>query len=196
MTKFTRKSGASGSSSSLGRVVFLGITAACFTFLYYRLNGAATREGLLLFEYMTQVFANVRWLPWLALMMAYSSFYFFVDTLVLTRVLNWFIRPIRYRDILPIRASAYILSIFNEQIGKGAMAFYLNKRGQVPGWQVASPAPQGFLGHLIARECSQEECRDEEARSGFGGGGGSPEGDRSGPPSVTGRGGFQPGVNA
>ena len=138
MTKFTRKSGASGSSSSLGRVVFLGITAACFTFLYYRLNGAATREGLLLFEYMTQVFANVRWLPCLALMMAYSSFYFFVDTLVLTRVLNWFIRPIRYRDILPIRASAYILSIFNEQIGKGAMAFYLNKRDQVPGWQVAS----------------------------------------------------------
>ena len=27
-----------------------------------------------------------------------------------------------------------------------------------------SPAPQGFLGHLIAREFSQEECRDEEAR--------------------------------
>ena len=26
------------------------------------------------------------------------------------------------------------------------------------------PAPQGFLGHLIAREFSQEECRDEEAR--------------------------------
>ena len=33
------------------------------------------------------------------------------------------------------------------------------------------PAPQGFLGHLIARECSQEECRDGEARSGIGGGG-------------------------
>ena len=43
-----------------------------------------------------------------------------------------------------------------------------------------TPAPQGFLGHLIAREYSQEECRDGEARSGFGGGGGSPEGDRSG----------------
>ena len=41
------------------------------------------------------------------------------------------------------------------------------------------PAPQGFLGHLIAREFSQEECRDGEARSGIGGGG-SPSGDRSG----------------
>ena len=41
-----------------------------------------------------------------------------------------------------------------------------------------TPAPQGFLGHLIAREYSQEACRDGETRSGFGGGGGSPEGDR------------------
>ena len=40
------------------------------------------------------------------------------------------------------------------------------------------PAPQGFLGHLIAREYSQEACRDGETRSGIGGGGGSPEGDR------------------
>ena len=33
---------------------------------------------------------------------------------------------------------------------------------------------------MIARKFSQEECRDEEARSEFGGGGGSPEGDWSG----------------
>ena len=126
------------SSSTLGRIVFLVITAGCFTYLYFRLNGAAAREGLSLVEYMTQVFANVRWLPWLALMMAYSGFYFLVDTLVVTRALNWFIEPIRYRDILPIRASAYIISVFNEQIGKGAMAYYLNRRDQVPGWEVAS----------------------------------------------------------
>ena len=36
-------------------------------------------------------------------------------------------------------------------------------------FHVHFPAPKGFLGHLIAREFSQEECRDEEARSGFGG---------------------------
>ena len=40
----------------------------------------------------------------------------------------------------------------------------------------ASSCAQGFLGHVIARECSQEACRDGEARSGVGGGGGSPEG--------------------
>ena len=138
MTEFKDEPAASRSSSTLGRIVFLVITAGCFTYLYYRLNGAATREGLSLVEYMTQVFSNVRWLPWLGLMMVYSGFYFLVDTLVVTRALNWFVKPIRYQDILPIRASAYIISIFNEQIGKGAMAFYLNKRDQVPGWEVAS----------------------------------------------------------
>ena len=56
----------------------------------------------------------------------------------MTRALNWFLADIKYKDILPIRASAYIISIFNEQIGKGAMAYYLNKRDQIPGWEVGS----------------------------------------------------------
>lgn len=122
----------------LGRVVFLGITAACFVYLYFRLNGAASREGLSLGDYMTQVFANVEWIPWLILMMGYSLFYFLIDTLVVTRALNWLLADIKYKDILPIRACAYIISIFNEQIGKGAMAYYLNKRDQIPGWEVGS----------------------------------------------------------
>ena len=125
-------------SNTLVRLVFLAIAAACFLFLYTRLNGAAAREGLPLLDYMTRVFANVRWLPWLLLMIVYSCFYLTIDTLVLTRTLHWFIKPVPYRDILPIRASAYILSLFSEQIGKGAMAYYLNRRHDVPGWEVAS----------------------------------------------------------
>jgi hypothetical protein len=129
---------ANGASKALGRMVFLAIAAACFVFLYYRLNGAAAREGLPLVDYMTRVFTNVRWLPWLLLMVVYSCFYLMIDTLVLTRALSWFIKPIRYRDILPIRASAYIISLFSEQVGKGVMAYYLNRRYDVPGWEVAS----------------------------------------------------------
>ena len=124
--------------SPVGRLIFLLITGACFVYLYFRLNGAAARESMLLTEYMTQVFANVAWGPWLALMVAYSLFYFLIDTLVVTRALNWLLADIKYKDILPIRASAYIISIFNEQIGKGAMAYYLNKRDQIPGWEVGS----------------------------------------------------------
>lgn len=129
---------ATRSSKTLGRLVFLAVAVGCFAFLYYRLSGAAAREGLSLVAYMTQVFANVRWLPWLLLMVVYSFFYFLIDTLVVTRVLGWFVKPIRYRDILPIRASAYIISLFSEQIGKGAMALYLNRRDNVPGWEVGS----------------------------------------------------------
>ena len=125
-------------SNSIGRLLLLLIAAACFIYLYYRLNGAALREGLSLFDYMYQVFAAVNWIPWLLMMTAYCLFYFSIDTLIVTRTLNWFIKDIKYRDIMPIRASAYIISIFNEQIGKGAMAYYLNRRDQVPGWEVAS----------------------------------------------------------
>jgi hypothetical protein len=124
--------------SAPARLVFFGITVGCFFFLYTRLNGAALREGQSLVEYMTLVFANVAWVPWLLLMMVYSGAYFAIDTLVVTRALNWFVKEIRYRDILPIRASAYIISIFNEQIGKGAMAYYLKRRDRVPGWEVGS----------------------------------------------------------
>ncbi len=122
----------------LGRGIFLLITIGCFTYLYFRIAGAAAREGLSLAEYMGGVFANVSWGYWLLLMMAYSLFYFAIDTLVASRALNWFIARIRYRDILPVRASAYIISIFNEQVGKGAMAWYLNRRHGVPGWEVGS----------------------------------------------------------
>ena len=121
-----------------GRAAFLLLGVACFAYLYTRLDGAAAREGLSLAAYMAQVFENVRWGAWAALMVAYSGFYFLIDTLVVTRALNWFVAPIRYRDILPVRASAYIISVFNEQIGKGAMAYYLNRRHRVPGWEVGS----------------------------------------------------------
>lgn len=122
----------------VGRAIFLVVTALCFAYLYYRLNGAAAREGLSLTDYMGQVFANVNWGLWMLLMVGYSVIYFLIDTLVVARALNWFIADIKFKDIMPIRASAYIISIFNEQVGKGAMALYLNKRDGVPGWEVGS----------------------------------------------------------
>jgi len=114
------------------------ITAACFTYLYGRINAQAARDGKTAVEFLLAVFANVSWGRWLALMIPYSALYFAIDSLVVWRVVNWFNARVRYVDILPIRGSTYILSILNEQIGKGAMALYLNRRDRVPGWQVAS----------------------------------------------------------
>ena len=114
------------------------ITLVCFAWLYTRLSGAAAREGLTLASYLLRVFANVPWHLWLALMVPYSAFFFLIDSAVVWRVVNWFNARVRYLDILPIRGSTYILSILNEQVGKGAMALYLNRRDGVPGWQVGS----------------------------------------------------------
>ncbi len=113
-------------------------TLACFTYLYFRIDGAAQREGSSAIPYLANVFANVSWARWLGLMVPYSIFFFLIDSLVVWRVINWFNARVRYADILPIRGSTYIISILNEQVGKGVMAVYLNRRDGVPGWQVGS----------------------------------------------------------
>ena len=114
------------------------ITLACFAYLYSKLAGAAGREGETVITYLVGIFASVSWGRWLALMIPYSFFFFLIDSLVLWRVVNWYNADIRYLDILPIRGSSYILSILNEQVGKGAIALYLNRRNGVPGWEVGS----------------------------------------------------------
>ena len=114
------------------------ITIVCFSYLYTRIAGAAAREDMTLFAYLGGVFASVSWGQWLALMVPYSFLFFLIDSLVIWRVINWFNAPVGYLDILPIRGSSYILSIINEQVGKGAMALYLNRRDGVPGWEVGS----------------------------------------------------------
>ncbi|MEE3326176.1 MAG: hypothetical protein VX252_02485 [Myxococcota bacterium] len=114
------------------------ITVICFGYLYTKLSGAAARDGVSLVEYLSEVFAQVHWGQWIALMIPYSIFFFVIDTLVVWRVINWFNTRVSYADMLPIRGSSYILSIINEQVGKGAMGLYLNRRYDVPGWEVGS----------------------------------------------------------
>ena len=71
---------------------------------------------------------------WLALMIPYSVFFFLVDSHVTWRVVRWFNAPeLKFTSMLPIRASAYILSLVNEQVGKGAMTLYLLRHHKVPG---------------------------------------------------------------
>jgi hypothetical protein len=114
------------------------ITILCFGYLYSRLSGAAARDGLSLVAYLGGIFGRVSWIHWLALMVPYSAFFFLIDSLIVWRVVSWFNTPVQYSAILPIRGSSYILSILNEQVGKGAMGLYLNRRYGVPGWEVGS----------------------------------------------------------
>jgi hypothetical protein len=127
-----------GAGALLRRAVPWLITLLCFGYLYFRIQGQAAREGATVAGYLAEVFTGVSWTRWLLLMVPYSAFFLVIDSLVVWRVINWFNTRVPYRDILPIRASAYIISILNEQIGKGAIGYYLNQRDGVPGWQVAS----------------------------------------------------------
>lgn len=113
------------------------VTIACFTWLYRSIGAKVGPERSPL-GYLAEVFASVPWGQWLALMLPYSVLFLLVDTLVLWRAVNWFNAKVPYTSLLPVRASAYILSLLNEQVGKGAIALYLNRTRGVPGWQVGS----------------------------------------------------------
>ncbi len=120
------------------RLLPLLITAVCLVILYRRLEGAASAQGMGLVPYLAGIFARVSWFRWLALMIPYCIAFFLIDTLVLWRVINWFNTRIAYKDLIPIRGSSYILSIVNEQVSKGAVGLYLNRKANVPGWEVGS----------------------------------------------------------
>jgi len=126
------------SRSWIARIVVWAITIICFLVLFQRLDGAAARQGQELFPYILAIFEKVNWLALVGLLIPYSLVFFLLDSVAVWRVINWFNARVRYRDILPVRASTYILSILNEQLGKGAIALYLQRREGVPGWKLAS----------------------------------------------------------
>ncbi len=114
------------------------ITAACFAYLSAQLHRAAAAEGHPLLPYLAAIFEHVAWSRWLMLMVPYGAVFLLVDSLVVWRVISWFNARLSYGDVLPIRASAYILSIVNEQVSKGAIALYLSRRHGIPAWEVGS----------------------------------------------------------
>ncbi len=123
----------------LAKALVWAITVVCFALVFRKIGIAAAREELSVAEYLARFFAGADWLYWLAGMIPYSCFFFLVDSHVTWRVVKWFNAPdFAFRRMLPIRASAYILSLVNEQVGKGAITLYLWKKHQVPAWQALS----------------------------------------------------------
>ena len=109
------------------------IAIGCFYLVYGRTEQAAERDDLSVVDYLVRFFGEADWVTWLALMIPYSVFFFVIDAHVTWRVIRWFNAPqIKLGNVLPIRASAYILSLVNEQVGKGAMSLYLYRRYEVP----------------------------------------------------------------
>jgi hypothetical protein len=62
----------------------------------------------------------------------FCAFYWMIDSLCLTWVVSRFNTPTRFRDILPIRASMYLLSMINTNLGQGGVAWYLHRKTGAP----------------------------------------------------------------
>lgn len=63
-----------------------------------------------------------------ALMIPNGVLYFAWDTLVLVVVMRWFHGPIRFRELLPVRAVTYVVSFLNTNLARAATAYYLTRK--------------------------------------------------------------------
>ena len=123
----------------LFKVITWLLALGCFYLVYAKVESAAEAQGLTAIDFVWNFISEANWWLWLSIMIPYSFFFFFIDSHVTWRAVRWFNAPtLKLTAILPIRASAYILSLVSEQVGKGAMTLYLWKRYEAPGWQVLS----------------------------------------------------------
>jgi Lysylphosphatidylglycerol synthase TM region len=77
-------------------------------------------------------------LKFFGVFLPYSVIYWMIDSACLTWVVGRFNKPLRFREMLPIRASMYVLSLINTNLGQGGVAWYLHRKVQVPFLEILS----------------------------------------------------------
>jgi hypothetical protein len=77
-------------------------------------------------------------LKFLGVFLPYSAIYWLIDSACLTWVVRRFNKPLRFREILPIRASMYLLSLINTNLGQGGVAWYVHRKAQLPFLEILS----------------------------------------------------------
>jgi hypothetical protein len=104
------------------------LTVAIFLIIFWRIPFGAFWQAL----------SRAQLLPFLALMGSFSLCFFLLDTFVLSKLIRWFHGPLPYRDLLPVRAVTYLVSIINTQLAQGALALYIHRRFRTPLAQITS----------------------------------------------------------
>ena len=99
---------------------YLG-TVAIFALIFWRIPVRKVEQAL----------SQVPVLEFLAVFMPYSLFYCAIDSACLTWVVNRFNARMRYSDILPIRASMYVLALINTSLAQGGVAYYLHRKAGI-----------------------------------------------------------------
>jgi hypothetical protein len=96
-------------------------TVAIFALIFWRIPVAKVGEAL----------EQAPVLKFFAIFMPFSLFYFAIDSFCLTWVVRRFNAPMRLADILPIRASMYLLALINTNLGQGGVAYYLHRKAGI-----------------------------------------------------------------
>ena len=107
-------------------IPYLG-TLAIFALIFWRIPLAKVGDAL----------RDVPVTRFVAIFLPYSLYFFVIDSLCLTWVVRRFNAPMSWREILPIRASMYLLAMINTNLGQGGVAYYLHRKAKI-----------GFLGAL------------------------------------------------
>jgi hypothetical protein len=71
-------------------------------------------------------------LKFFGVFLPFCASYWLIDSLCLTWVVCRFNAALRLRDIMPIRASMYLLALINSNLGQGGVAWYLHRKTGVP----------------------------------------------------------------
>jgi hypothetical protein len=71
-------------------------------------------------------------LKFVAVFLPFSAVFWMIDSFCLTWVVRRFNAPMRFRDIVPIRASMYLLALINTNLGQGGVAYYLHRKAKIP----------------------------------------------------------------
>ena len=77
-------------------------------------------------------------LKFFVVFLPFCAFYWIIDSLCLTWVISRFNTRMRFRDVMPIRASMYLLSMINTNLGQGGVTWYLHRKTGVPFLQILS----------------------------------------------------------
>ena len=90
------------------------------------------------YQRLLAALGEANYVRFLALMIPNTVIYVAWDTFVLAVAVRWFHGPVRYRDLLPLRAASYIVSVLNTNAGRGALAVLVGRLLDRPFLQVGS----------------------------------------------------------
>ncbi len=90
------------------------------------------------FEAFVEALAQANFTTFFLALLPFSFVYFALDTVVLLYVVRWFHGKVSLRDLLPVRAVDYLLSILNHRLSQGAMVVYLARRVSTSLLEIAS----------------------------------------------------------